>query len=162
MGIKKTRAAAVFVGTAVALAGFALSAPAASADAKPASVTNCKKSALTFKGSVTGATVEGAVKRNCTVKYGAKTYYNQDFMSFVTRDTRCDNYGPYIWLKSQWKQSGRTYGSDWYAKNNKGCEKQKQYDQGWTAHQSKAGWAYNLDTRNSKKVYKQGTWRAIG
>jgi hypothetical protein len=109
---RRKPATAIAAGFLVTLTGLSVNPPAASA----AEVSGCQSSKR-FSYSTGWATVSGAFARKCTVKSGSKRYYNQDFVSFSLRDTKCDRSGP---------RAVFYHGKDlavWTKYNSSGCNK---------------------------------------
>ncbi|MEV0349320.1 hypothetical protein AB0H88_26380 [Nonomuraea sp. NPDC050680] len=108
MKLTSKRIAAIAVGVVAAATTITLNAAPAAA----LTVKGCK-STQTFSTSITGASAEGYVKRGCTVKGSGWQRIDQDYIWFRTRDTKCDKYGPKIWI------------GGWVQKNDNGCGSSK-------------------------------------
>ncbi|MEO3799545.1 hypothetical protein [Nonomuraea sp. B1E8] len=139
--------AAAAAGAVVVLTGFAINAPAASA---APTVSDCKAKGYSFAKAITGAEMKGVIKRRCTVKSGGKTYYDQDYISFSTKDTKCDNYGP----KGYVEPGGQS-------KNDKGCRGGWQTSWVTSGYQTRKHFRYMLRTMNSKGTAKSSGWISL-
>lgn len=139
----------VVAGAAMFLTGMAINAaPAAAASYSGCSSTSTKT--LTISGG--SATI--AVRRNCKVFSGSKTYYDQDFIRIVAKDTSCDGYGPRVHLG----HGGAS--PDFQFKHTSGCNK-SQVGEVWT-NSVGSSWYGRLELHsNSKGVKNRGAWHKI-